>query len=76
MNQMADEWEIVSCQADKAPLFFRAAQLVLGIPDMSPLSSTATWTVRQRATGLIRRVTAQSEQEAKEKIAVGLFDQD
>jgi len=32
------------------------------------------WTVRHRATGLVRRLTARTELEARVKIANGLFD--
>jgi len=34
----------------------------------------STWTVRHRATGLVRRLTAHTELEARVKIANGLFD--
>jgi hypothetical protein len=37
--------------------------------------STAAWTVRETATGAVRKVTARSEREAGEKIASGNFDQ-
>jgi hypothetical protein len=49
-------------------------QLLFMVPDTPPVYSTATWTVRQTATGLVRKVTAQSVQDAREKIALGLFD--
>jgi hypothetical protein len=32
------------------------------------------WTVRHRATGLVRKLTARTELEARVKIANGLFD--
>jgi len=38
--------------------------------------STVTWTLRQKSTGVIKRVTANSESEAAEKIAKGYFDSD
>jgi hypothetical protein len=33
-----------------------------------------TWTVRQASTGRVRKVTAYSDAEARERLALGLFD--
>jgi hypothetical protein len=75
MSQIAEGWEIVSCRAGNARhLKFMLLQLLFMVPDTPPVYSTATWTVRQTATGMIRTVTAQSEQDAREKIALDLFD--
>ena len=77
MTQIAGEWEIVSCRA-KQPwrTIFMFFQTLVGNPDIAPASSTATWTVRETATGAVRKVTARSEQEAAEKIVGGHFDED
>jgi hypothetical protein len=48
---------------------------LLGGGEMGPRSS-ATWTVRQKATGVTKRVTAFSESEAADLIAKGYFDAD
>lgn len=77
MKQIADGWEIVSCRARQPwHAFFMFLQMLVGNPDIAPTSSTAIWTVRQTATGAMRKVTARSEQEAAEKIVSGHFDKD
>ena len=77
MSEIADGWEVISCRA-KAPrhLFFMLLQMLVGNPDIAPVYSRATWTVRHTTTGVIRKVTARSEQQAKERIADGIFDED
>jgi len=67
------EWELVSRKAvtsgnlfDKARRFFSRSAAENGPPIM--------WTVRHKATGLVRRLTARTELEARVKIANGLFD--
>ncbi|MGA8616094.1 MAG: hypothetical protein WB760_31280 [Xanthobacteraceae bacterium] len=51
-------------------------QMLVGNPDLVPVFSTATWTVRQTATGTVRKVTARSRQEASDKIVNNIFDGD
>jgi hypothetical protein len=77
MSEIAGGWEVISCRA-KAPwhLFLMLFQVLAGNPDVAPTYSMATWTVRQSTTGAVRRVTARSEKEAKEKIDTGIFDED
>jgi len=77
MNQIAPGWEIVSCRA-KRPwhAIYMFLQMIVGNPDIVPAASSATWTVREAATGIVRKVTARSEQEAGEKIVSGNFDVD
>ena len=67
------EWELVSRKAvtsgnlfDKARRVFSSSAGENGPPTM--------WTVRHKATGLVRRLTARTELEARVKIANGLFD--
>jgi hypothetical protein len=50
-------------------------QMLVGNPDIAPAFSAATWTVRETATGVVRKVTARSEQEAGAKIVSGNFDE-
>jgi len=57
-------------------MIYTVLQTLVGNPDIVPVFSTATWTVRQRATGTLRNVTARSRQEAKDKISNGIFDED
>jgi hypothetical protein len=75
MNQMADGWEIVSRQTNE-PIWLLSmlVQIALVIPEVPRSFSTVTWIVRETATGVIRNVTAWTEQEARDKIACGLFD--
>jgi hypothetical protein len=49
---------------------------LLGIAQAPTAFSTVTWTIRQKATGVVRKITALSEQEAGEKTALGLFDEE
>ena len=76
MREIADGWEVTSCRV-KRPwhMVTMLLQMLVGNPDMVPVFSTATWTVRQTATGMTRKVTARSRQEAEEKIANGIFDE-
>lgn len=77
MKQIVDGWEIASCRA-KQPwhAIYMFLQMLVGNPDIAPAFSTATWTVREIATGAVRKVTARSEQAAGEKIVSGDFDAD
>jgi hypothetical protein len=56
-------------------MIYMLFQMLVGNPDIVPVGSTATWTVRQTATGMVRNVTAGTRQEAMEKIANGIFDE-
>jgi hypothetical protein len=73
MPDLFADWELVSRKAlssrsllGKVRRFFsrgaaESGQLIL-------------WTVRHRATGIVRKLTARTELEARVKIANGLFD--
>jgi hypothetical protein len=75
MTRIADDWEIVSRKPDdRGWILPMLVQLALLIPMMPATFSTVSWTVRQKSTGVIRKVTARSEQEARQKIELGLFD--
>ena len=75
MSDISTDWELVSRRAGTS------SSGLLGTLRRA-FSSTAaentqaiiTWTVRHRATGLVRRLTARTELEARVKIANGLFD--
>ena len=75
MAQLAEGWEIVARRA-KNPIFqvFAALQIALGIAEAPHAFSAVTWSVRQTSSGLVRKVTAFSEAEARERLALGLFD--
>jgi hypothetical protein len=75
VKQIVNGWEIVSCRA-KQPwhAIYMFLQMLVGNPDIAPAFSTATWTVREMATGAVRKVTARSEQEAADKAASGMSD--
>ena len=76
MREIVDGWEVVSCRV-KEPwhLVFMVLQVLVGNPDIVPAFAMAKWTVRQTATGTVRKVTARSRQEAKDKITNGAFDE-
>jgi hypothetical protein len=77
MSEIADGWEVISCRPREPwHLFLMVFQMLVGNPDIAPTYSSATWTVLQSATGAVRKVTARSKKEAKEKIASGIFDED
>jgi hypothetical protein len=77
MGEIVDGWEVVSCRV-KQPwhAIYMVLQMLFGNPDIVPVFSTATWTVRQTETGKVRKVTARSRQEAKDKIINNVFDAD
>jgi hypothetical protein len=77
MREIADGWVVMSCRV-KEPwhIIYMVLQMLVGNPDIVPVFSTATWTVRQNATGTVRKVTARSRQEAKDKIINNVFDKD
>src|SRR5262245_42474595 len=51
------------------------SRLLFQIPDATGISpSNATWTVRNARTGDVRKITAASEKEFQERLAVEAFD--
>jgi hypothetical protein len=77
MRETVDGWQVVSCRV-KQPwhMIYVILQMLVGNPDIVPVFSTATWSVRHTATGIVRTVTARSRQEAEDKINNNLFDED
>ena len=77
MSQLVDGWDIVSRRNNEpARTWLMLLQLLFTVPGGVQPHSSVTWTLRETATGAVRKVTAQTEQEAKDKIALGLFDDD
>ena len=74
MPDLTNDWELVSRKvlaSSRGP--FGAIRRLL--PSRAAANAhPVTWTVRHRATGLVRRLTARTELEASVKIANGLFD--
>ena len=70
MKGIPEDWEVVSRKTNH--WWLGAFFVVL----LEGLGSSVTWTVRQKSTGITRRVTALSESEAANKIAKGYFDSD
>jgi hypothetical protein len=71
------DWDIVSRQTNDpaGPLFALLTRLLLLLPfDPPPKHSSVTWTVRHVQTGEVRTITANSEKEFAERLAVGAFD--
>jgi hypothetical protein len=77
MRDIPDDWEVVSRKIKRhwiATIFLNTIFLwLLNAPE---IFSTVTWTVRQKSTGVTKRVTASSEREAADKIAKDWFDAD
>jgi len=74
MELMFEDWEIVSRKTNR-PWFTSFLMIVLGLvmQDNPGVFSSVTWTVRQKSTGMTKRVTANSESAAANKIANGWF---
>jgi hypothetical protein len=75
MSELAPGWEVVARKTNGpiAHLLFLVLQvLMLSWPPAT--HSSVTFTVRNRATGETRKVTAKSEDEAGLLIAEGRFD--
>jgi hypothetical protein len=73
---MADpfaDWELVSRKALSSRSLVDKIRRLLS-RKAAENSQLIIWTVRHRATGLVRRLTASTELEARVKIANGLFD--
>jgi hypothetical protein len=77
MAELGDDWEIVSRKPnERLWILPTLAQLAFLIPLMPATFSSATWTVRRKSTGVVYKLTARSEEEARQKIELGLFDGD
>jgi hypothetical protein len=82
MEQLSEDWEILSCKVHYTwanTLATLLASLVGGLvggglPDS--IHESATWTVRQKSSGLVKWVTARDKSEAAEFVSKGLFDPD
>jgi len=74
LTQFGD-WDVVSRKTHSPVMhliwMFLQIPLAAGPIDVH---SNVTWTLRHRSTGEIRRVTANSESEAAERIMAGKFD--
>jgi len=73
MPDQSANWELLSRKtgARTHGLLGLVRHLASPRPQAGP---STIWTVRHRATGLVRRLTARTELEARVKIANGLFD--
>ena len=79
MKGIPEDWEVVNRKINRQwimSILMLIPELILDVPYLTILHSSATWTVRQKSTGVIKRVTALSESEAADKIAKGYFDTD
>jgi hypothetical protein len=77
MKGIPEDWEVVGRETNH-PWITTFFVFILGLISFDPtgLHSSVTWTVRQKSTGIVKRVTARSETEAADKIAKGWFDAD
>ena len=75
MTDVSADWELLSRKAGTSSSgLLRSLRQVFSSSTAENTQAIITWTVRHRATGLVRRLTARTELEAKVKIANGLFD--
>jgi hypothetical protein len=77
VRNIPDDWEVVSRNIKRywiATIF--TTIIFCWLLNDPVIFSTVTWTVRQKSTGVIKQVTANSESEAAEMIAQGCFDSD
>ena len=79
MKGIPEVWEVVSRKINRQwimSILMLIPELILDVQHLTILHSSATWTVRRKSTGVTKRVTANSESEAADKIAKGWFDAD
>jgi hypothetical protein len=74
MTDLSTDWELVSRKAGTTPRGTINTLRHLFSSRPVEAGQATTWTVRHRGTGLVRRLTARTELEARVKIANGLFD--
>lgn len=74
MTDPSDEWELVSRKIHRPSRSLLGRLRLLVSTRAAEIGDSTTWTVRNRSTGLVRRLTARTELEARVKIANGLFD--
>ena len=74
MADIAPDWEIIARKTNRAwlNLFFIVLQTLLVYPPDN--RSSVTFTLRNRASGELRKVTADSMEEAAILVAQGEFD--
>ena len=71
------DWDVVNRQTNDPAkgLFALLARLLFLLPfDQAPKHSSVTWTVRHVETGEVRTITADSENEFADRLAVRSFD--
>jgi hypothetical protein len=75
MEQLSEDWDILSCKVHYTwANTFVTGLAGRGLPDS--IHESATWTVWQKSSGLVKRVTASDKSEAAEFVSKGLFDPD
>jgi hypothetical protein len=72
MGQISEDWEVVGRKSTH-PILIGLLALV---SEVATTPTKVIWIVRQRSTGIIKRVIAESESEAFDRIAQGLFEAD
>jgi hypothetical protein len=78
VRDIPGDWEVVSRKIKRHWIATIVLNFIFSwLLTYPEIVSTATWTLRQKSTGVIKRVTANSgESEAAGKIAKGYFDSD
>lgn len=74
MTDLSADWELVSRKARTSSRGLFDTLRRLFSSGTAEYGQAITWTVRHRASGLVRRLTAHTELEARVKIDNGLFD--
>ena len=77
VRDFPDDWEVMSLKIKRYWIRSIIFSIIFFWLETYPeIFSRMTWTIRQKSTGITKRVTADSESEAAEMIAKGYFDSD
>jgi hypothetical protein len=77
MRDIPEDWEIVSRKIESHWIATIVINIIFSwLLNYPEIISSVTWTIRQKSTGITKRVTANSECEAADMIAKAMFGSD
>lgn len=74
MPHRSADWELISRKAENPSRNLLETVRRFFSSGAGQTAQPATWTVRHKSTGVVRKLTARTELEARVKITNGLFD--